>query len=253
MVALRRLALAANIELENKWLDRSGVSRKKNGSWDVLGVWVYSHFLKACGLLSPLLLCPFSSNAKTGAHFGGLKAEDLDFQLPLPDYEARDLRAKLKQPRAEHHLDVVGKCWNPNWLIFIGGNMRNPPTTCGGSIPLWKRSSKSIPSNPNHRALYHHQWNRWLESNIEETNHSAPMGRYTVFFQLESWYEILAWTWDPQWNTVRQPPEITSLHCSSGFFSLADNDGFGCLGLKFGAVRGFQGDDAFMTAISELG
>jgi hypothetical protein len=110
MVALRRLALAANIELENKWLDRSGVSRKKNGSWDVLGVWVYSHFLKACGLLSPLLLCPFSSNAKTGAHFGGLKAEDLDFQLPLPDYEARDLRAKLKQPRAEHHLDVVGKC-----------------------------------------------------------------------------------------------------------------------------------------------
>ena len=29
MVALRRLALAANIELENKWLDRSGVSRKK--------------------------------------------------------------------------------------------------------------------------------------------------------------------------------------------------------------------------------
>ena len=41
---------------------------------------------------------------------GGLKAEDLDFQLPLPDYEVRDLRAKLKQPRAEHHLDVVGTC-----------------------------------------------------------------------------------------------------------------------------------------------
>jgi len=52
-------------------------------------------------------------------------AKDLDFQLPLPDYEARDLRAKLKQfflTGRQRWFWIAGK-WQRGWLEFRPANV----------------------------------------------------------------------------------------------------------------------------------